>query len=200
MLMPDKIDFGKKKDRLWDKEPCQQYAGNCHDDERVISSKHKSTHVYASVTAFQSVWGKNGQNYKDNRDQATKFWDLMLSETDETRWKKKLVRMLKILTTLLTLPYTHKGRIFRFFKMHKTFTKIDHMLVHEINFNKSQKITEYVHWPNATKLKVNDNNTSWKAPNIWTLLVKEEIPGVIETYFTLNDNKNTVYKNWEMQL
>ena len=52
----------------------------------------------------------------------------------------------------------------------------------------------------ATKLKINDNNTSWKAPNIWTLLVKEEIPRVIETYFTLNDNKNTVYKNWEMQL
>ena len=66
------------------------------------------------------------------------------------------------------------------------------MLVHEINFNKSQKITEYVHWPNATKLKINDNNTSWKAPNIWTLLVKEEIPRVIETYFTLNDNKNHI--------
>lgn len=49
----------------------------------------KNTHVYASVTAFQSVWGKNGQNYKETRDQATKFWDLMLSETDETRWKKK---------------------------------------------------------------------------------------------------------------
>lgn len=53
MLMPDKIDFGKtKKDRLWDKESCQRYAGKCPDDERVISSKHKK---HACVCLSNSV-------------------------------------------------------------------------------------------------------------------------------------------------
>ena len=90
MLMPDKIDFGKKKKKIdfETRSLANGMQGNVMMMRESFHQNIKSTHVYASVTAFQSVWGKNGQNYKENRDQATKFWDLMLSETDEARWKK----------------------------------------------------------------------------------------------------------------
>lgn len=39
---------------------------------------------------------------------------------------------------------------------------------------------------NTVKLKINDSNICKKAPNIWNLLVKEEISRKIETYFKLN--------------
>jgi hypothetical protein len=87
--------------------------------------------------------------------------------------------------------------------VHRTFSKIDHILWHKANLNKYKKIETI---PCILELELNNKNISRKYANNWklsnTLLneqwVTDEIKEEIKRFLEVNENENMTYQNiWD---
>lgn len=90
-----------------------------------------------------------------------------------------------------------------FSSAYKIFTKIDHILGHNINLNKCEviEIIQSMHSDqNEIKLEINDRKiiekflNTFKLKNI-LLWAKKEVLRPIRKHFKLNESENTTYQN-----